>query len=183
MKSYIIIMIATNLLLCGCTQEKNIIRNKVNNLRYVKEMPYIPELSGDSIYWSVVKEKLKVVPYLIEELDDTTETEATVPNFGGNYTVADIAFEAITEIIHGIPTKEFVEGPNELEKDGFWEYWNYTRSSYENRIKFKMRVEEWYKSNKNNLEWFEYTREFRSAPDWKYETNKHPIGGYYKLKE
>ena len=117
-------------------------------------------------------------------MDDTTKTEASVANFGGNYTVADVAYEAISEIIQGLPTLEFAEDPNNPEpRDGYWGYWNYTRRSLENRMKFKERVKEWYINNKVDLEWFEYTRKFRTAPDWKFDKNIHPLGGYYKLNK
>lgn len=171
-------IVALNILIC-CAQN-NELSKKVDDLKYVKDVPYIPELSGDSLFWVVVKEKMEIIPYLIEKLEDTTRTEATVSNFGGNYTVADVAYRAITEIIHGVPTLELAEDPNNPEpRDGYWGYWNYTRRSFENRKKFKKRVNEWYLSNKDKLEWVEYTRKFRTAPDWKFKTDKHPAGGYY----
>jgi hypothetical protein len=178
----LILLIILNISCC-CAQQ-NELSNKVDNLKYVKEMPYIPELSGDSLFWVVIKEKIAIVPFLIKRLDDTTRTEAFVPNFGANYTVADIAYEAVKEIIHGLPTLNFTEDPDNPEpKDGYWGYWNYIRRSFENREKFKSRVNAWYIANKDNLEWIEDTSSYRSASDWKFEANKHPAKGYYRVKE
>ena len=182
MRSLLVILLFANSLCC-CSQQSNL-NTKVSDLAYVEEMPYIPELSGDSIFWVVVKVKLEIVPYLIEKLTDTTITKAIAPNFGGYYTVADIAYEAITEIIHEMPTLEFAEDPSNPEpREGYWGYWNYTRRSIENRGKFKDRVKNWYLSNNDELEWIEYTREFRTSEDWKFKKGKHPAGGYYRLKE
>jgi len=182
MKGLLIIAVGLNIL--SCYAQDSELNLKTDNLKQITTMPYNPELSGDSLFWVVVKEGMTAVPYLIDKLDDTTMTEASVANFGGNYTVADIAYEAILIIIQGLPTLEFAEDPlNPEPRDGYWGYWNYTRRSYENRVKFKNRVNEWYTKNKGNLIWIEYTRNFRTAPDWKFDKNRHPLGGYYKLKE
>ncbi len=155
----------------------------VNNLKFIKEMPYIPELSGDSLFWIVIKQKKEIIPFLIKKLDDTTKTTAIVPNFGGNYTVADIAYFAITKIIHNIPTNEFINNISSSHKNGNWLYWEYTRKNIKNRKKLKHKINIWYKLNKHNLIWVRYKRKFRSANDWKFEKNIHPLGGYYKLKD
>ena len=79
----------------------------VDSLRFVTDMPYIcdgGEGCGDRLFWTVVKQQKSVVPLLIDRLNDTTETAVYVPNFGGLYTVADVAYYALEEIIHGIPT-------------------------------------------------------------------------------
>jgi len=166
----------------NCLAQDKDLEDMVQNLKNVREMPYIPELSGDSIFWVVVKQKIAIVPYLIDKLDDTTKINVFVPNFGGYYTMADVAYIAITEIIPSIPTDQFIKVKKSYKNKGFWFYWKYTRKSLENRKKFKHRVQKWYQLNKNNLEWVEYKRKFRSASNWKYEKNTHPSVGYYKLK-
>ncbi len=179
-KVFIIILII--LLNINCYSQNKDLKRIVNNLKNIKEMPYIPELSGDSLFWVVVKQKKKIIPYLIDKLDDTTKTSAIVPNFGGNYTVADVAYGAITKIIHDIPTSEFI-GDKSVQKNGYQEYWKYTRKNLKNRKIFKHKVKKWYKSNKRKLVWYELKEKIRSASDWKFEENTHPSGGYYKLKD
>lgn len=180
----IILIIIVIINFSSCHAQDNDLGIKVDNLKHVETMPYIPELSGDSLFWTVVKEGIDIVPYLIQKLDDTTKTDASVENFGGTYTVADVAYRAVSEIIKDLPTLEFAEDTNNPEpRDGYWGYWNYTRRSFENRIKFKDRVSEWFKTNEANLKWTEYKRKFRSVPDWKLERDKHPLGGYYVLKK
>ena len=166
-----------------CKGQNKQLKKKVEDLKFVKEMPYIPELSGDSLFWTVVTEKLPIVPLLIEKLDDTTVTEAAVHNFGGYYTVADVAYRAIGEIIHSIPTLDLAEDSKLAEpREGYWGYWHYIRRSYENRKKFKARVKKWYAKHKNQLEWVEDNRKYRNARNWKFEPGKYPPGGYYKVK-
>lgn len=168
--------------LAGCAQG-NLNQQKVDELKNVEKMPYIPELSGDSLYWVIVMEKLSIVPYLIEKLNDTTTTKATVPNFGGNFTVADIAYKAISEIIRDIPTMSFVV-KSDSSAGGYWYYWDYVRESYVNRLTFQTKVKEWFEVNKSMLEWVENTHTYpRTAPDWKFQSAKHPAGGHYITKQ
>lgn len=176
----VIRFISLILIFVSCDTQKKLFDIKIDNLRYINAMPYIPELSGDSLFWVVVKEKKAIVPYLINKLSDTTKTAATVPNFGGYYTVSDIAYKAINEIIPDIPTLELAEDSNNPEpRDGYSGYWNYTRRSYTNRLNFQSNVRQWYNKNKSNLKWIKYTEKFRTAPDWKFKTSQHPAGGYY----
>lgn len=165
----------------GCSQNVSL-QKKIQQLEQVKTMPYLPELSGDSLYWTVVKEKLNIVPFLIEKLNDTTMTVATVPNFGGNYTVADIVYQAMSEIIKDIPTLEFVI-KSDNPAGGYWYYWDYVRGGYANRLTFQTKVKVWFEQNKLNLDWKEDTRTYRTAPDWKFPSDKHPAGGHYVLKQ
>ncbi|MBL4898741.1 MAG: hypothetical protein JKX76_03720, partial [Colwellia sp.] len=68
MRSILVILtlLVTNFL---CNTDGN--EDIIVNLYGIQEMPYLPELSGDSIYWVVIQRKLEVIPHLIEKLDDT----------------------------------------------------------------------------------------------------------------
>ena len=180
MRNVIFTQVVIAIIFFSCSAQGNL-KSKVENLKEINEMPYIPEFSGDSVYWIAVKEKLLVVPYLIEKLDDTTATNASVPNFGGNYTVADISYQVLSDIIHGMPTKQFVDTTNlkTLSLGGYWYYWEYVRSSYDNRKQFKQRIKSWFLENKRNLLWIEDTTIYRD--DFGKEM-KNPAGGYYKVK-
>ena len=183
MKFSICILFCTINIINSCAQNVEL-NAKVNNLRFIKEMPYEPELSGDSLFWVVIKAKIDIVPYLIQKLTDTTITEAPVPNFGGYYTVADIACSAISEIIHNVPILEFAEDSiNNEQSNGYWGYWNYTRRSFENRVKFKNRIYKWYFANITNFEWVKNNQILRNSPDWKFQPGKHPSGGFYQLRK
>ncbi len=162
-----------------CGQTLNL-KSKVDNLKNVKEMPYIPELSGDSLFWTVVVERLDIMPYLIQKLDDTTLTNIEVPNFGGHYTVADIANTAIIEIIKNVPILEIIEENN--VSIGFGSYWHYTRKSINNRKKYKQRLAEWYEKNNANLVWIEDNNIYKTSENWKF-SNKHPAGGFYRFQK
>ena len=150
----------------------------------INQMPYICESielvgtwgCGDSIYWGAVQGKEKAIPYLIEKISDSTLTEASVPFFGGNYTVGDIAYTALGEIIDGIPTFELM--PVEFNENGcgYCSYWRHLRESHENRVSFKEAVANWYSKNKNKLEWVEGNRPL-SCDCW----FPHPNNGYFSL--
>ena len=64
----------------------------------ITDVPYIPELSGDSLYWNLVIQGKSIVPCLISNLVNTTQTNITIPNWGGYYCIGDIAFSILCEI-------------------------------------------------------------------------------------
>lgn len=159
--------------------ELNKVINIIDSLKYIQEMPYTceMELCGDELYWNSVRLKLNAIEYLIEKLDDTTKTKANVKLFGGQYTVADIAYDVICEIIHDIPTFELLGIPFDKEGCGYCAYWNHLNESYENREKFKESVKNWYYKNKENLIWIE-SNDFETCDC----RGDHPNQGHYSLK-
>lgn len=152
---------------------------QVDSLKFAKEMPYICEtgLCGDNLYWNTVRLGNSCIELLIDKLDDTTSTSVNVVLFGGNYTVADIAFKALSEIIHNIPTFELLGVPFDKDGCGYCSYWRHLNKDFTKRQKFKEAVNNWYHKNKNNLVWVK-SNDF-STCDCK---GNHPNGGHYKLK-
>ncbi len=160
---------------------QNDLKGKIDSLKYVENMPYICEgvsKCGEEIFWNVVKLKEKGIPFLIEKLNDSTETKAGVVLFGGNHTVADIAYVALEEIIHGIPTFKLLGTEFDKEGCGYCEYWNFLRKDYQNRLNFKIAVENCYNENKNYLVWIS-NNEFSSCDC----NGKHPNEGHYEIKK
>jgi hypothetical protein len=147
-------------------------------LREIVDMPYNPELSGDKVFWEIVNKKLIAIDPLIELVSDTTSTKAPVPNFGGYYTVGDVAYHIITEIIRDIPTSYFVSKHNQ-KADSYWEY---VRMDYPNRIALQKDLKAWFRKNKRNLVWVPDTVRYKTARNWPYQSNQHPAGGYFQLK-
>jgi len=169
------------LLSCGQQMKLELqeVINQMDSLKFVKEMPYICEIGicGDKLYWDAVSIGRSNVELLIDQLDDTTSTNANVVLFGGNYTVADIAFTVIKEIIHDIPTFELLGVPFDKDGCGYCSYWQHLNKKFSNRQKFKEVVRNWYHKNKDNLVWVT-SNEFETC-DCK---GNHPNGGHYELK-
>ncbi len=152
----------------------------VDSLTYITEMPYISadfNENNNGIFWKVVQQKLEIVPVLIDKLNDTTETDAYVPNFGGKYTVADIALSALIEIID-IPVFDLAGIKFDKTGCGYCSYWNFVRKDYRNRIKFQKAVLRWYRRNKKNLIWVKSN--LFTICDCR---GKHLNGGHYELKK
>lgn len=135
--------------------DKKSLQLMTDSLRFVTDVPYICRDSvytnytvgcGDRIFWKVVKLGKDVVPYLINQLDDTTQTLAEVPNFGGYYTVADVAYVAMQEIIAGIPTFDLMEIEFDSLGCGYCAYWNHLRADISNRKHFQREVRKWEKT-------------------------------------
>ena len=152
---------------------------QVDSLKFVEQMPYICEngICGDDFYWEVVKLSHNVIELLIDKLNDTTSTVAKAALFGYNYTVADIAFAALTEIIHDIPTFELLGVPFDTDGCGYCSYWQHLNENFANRQEFKFAVRKWYHKNKNNLTWVKSN--IFATCDCR---GKHPNDGHYKLK-
>ena len=144
------------------------------NVANIKEMPYIPELSGDTTYWEIVKGGIDTIPMLIKHLDDTTKTQAPVPNFGGYYTVGDVCWSAILKIIRDVPTNQFI--PKDIT------YWMFVRESRKNRKILKRKFKKWFYQNKDKLIWVKDTMRYRTPQDWKYPNNLNPAGGYFIIE-
>jgi hypothetical protein len=158
----------------------------VDSLKFVTDMPYIcrdtvpTKLSngcGDKIFWRTVQQKQSIVNLLMDKLSDTTQTEAFVPNFGGQYTVADIAYTALQEIIKGIPTFELLGVKFDKNGCGYCSYWTHLQKNIKNRRKFQVNVQSWYENNKENLVWVTSSQILTCDC-----AGRHPNGGHFELK-
>ena len=171
------------------------IKNQIDSLKFVTEVPYAGEIMidkenlsnsdtfvynigcGDRFLWDVVKLKEKAIPYLLELLDDTRETPASFPYQGGQCTVGKIAYIALQEIIHGIPTAKLLNvNPEDFDCGNC--YYHITLDKRKNRKKFKKAVKQWYEQNKVNLVWI--NRPGFGTCDC---SGKHPNGGHFELKK
>ena len=170
------------MVLCLNAYTQNRVAQQVDSLKYVKDMPYLcgdGYLSGCAtpVYWNVITLKDKAIPALIARLDDSTTTEASVSLFGFNYAVADIAYSALQEIIHHIPTLELAGLETNSGGCNYCAYWDFVRADYRNRIQFKKAVGRWYKRNKKRLVW---------VPGNTFQNcdcgSQHPNGGHYEVK-
>lgn len=155
-----------------------------DSLKYVSDVPYIcedPVLTnyrsgcGDRIFWRIVQQKKSIVPFLIDKLDDTTQTLVPVPNVGGYYTVADIAYTALQEIIADIPTFELLGVKFDQEGCGYCAYWNYLREDISHRRHFQREVRKW--EQRLGGRWIESTEVLTCDCSF-----PHPNGGHY-IKE
>lgn len=163
-------------------------QKQIDSLKFISEMPYIcegqlelhhnlPVNCGDLLYWKVVVLKDQAIPLLMDKLDDTTATEAIIPYFGYRYTTADIAYTALEEIIHNIPTFKLLGTKFDKKGCGYCSYWRHLYKSFKNRQKFKEAVIKWYEKNKTNLVWTG-SNDFASCDC----RGQHPNGGHYELK-
>ncbi|MBI9059457.1 MAG: hypothetical protein JEZ01_16965 [Labilibaculum sp.] len=162
------------------------IEQKINDLQFITDMPYICRDTiggensigcGDKLFWDIVIEKENAIPLLIESLIDTTKTSAIVPNLPYNYTIADIAYHALQEIIDDIPTFDLLGVEFDKNGCGYCSYWKHL-SIYENRKTFKEDVKIWYAINKKNLRWIKSDKVLTGDCSF-----SHPNGGHYKLKK
>jgi len=144
-----------------------------DSLIYVEKLPYLQECS-DPIFWRTVSKGLDIVPSLIDKMTDTREAEANVRFYSGKYTVADVAFVAIQEIIGDIPMFELL-GVEFDKTCGYCSYWWHVRESKKNRKRFQQAVRKWYNENKDALVWVESSQSVTGDCF-------RPGGGHYEVK-
>lgn len=152
---------------------------QLDSLKFIDEMPYICKsgVCGSKIYWDAVRLGESGIELLIDKLDDSTTTAANVILFGGNYTVADIAYNALSEIIHDIPTFKLLGVSFDKKGCGYCSYWRHLNKKYSNRQKFKKAVKNWYHQHKGNLVWVK-SDDFSTCDCH----GKHPNGGHFEVK-
>lgn len=164
--------------------EQKELKALTDSLKFVTDVPYICEDSifsnyklgcGDRIFWRVVQQKKSIISFLIDKLDDTTQTAISVPNFGEYYTVADIAYTAMQEIIADIPTFELLGVPFDKAGCGYCAYWNYLREDISHRRHFQKEVRKW--ENRLGGRWIESPEVLTGDCPF-----PHPNGGHY-IKE
>lgn len=156
----------------------------VDSLKYTTDVPFInPDHyltkfgCGDRLFWKIVKQKKEIIPLLLNKLTDTTKTNITVPKIGGKYTVADIAYAAIREIITGIPTFDQLLNLEVDTDGGRSHYWELTKY-FMYRESFQNELVKWYNKNEINLVWISSNKFLTSDCD-----GKHPNGGHFEVKK
>ena len=156
----------------------------VDSLKYTTDVPFLDPHHylknfgcGDSLFWKIVKQKKEIVPLLLNKLTDTTKTNITVPIIGGKYTVADIAYAVIREIIAGMPTFDKLLSLDVDCDGGRSHYWELTKY-FMYRESFQNELEKWYNKNEIDFIWVS-SNEFLTCDC----DGKHPSGGHYELKK
>lgn len=137
-KFHLIIFSMFLCLLSSCVSSMRVDTEQIKDIRHI---PYI-ENCTDVLFWSLVNRKDNI-PELIDRLEDDTPLRGVyVPNFGGEYTVGDVAFIILKEKIEGFP---ILSVPID--------YWNFVRSGERCRSVLRNRVADWYERNKDRLVW------------------------------
>ncbi|MCL5246628.1 hypothetical protein M4I21_12455 [Cellulophaga sp. 20_2_10] len=133
--------------------KKTVVKDTITaeQIKNITQLPYI-ENCNDVIFWSLVKQK-ENIPELLKKLTDTTVLKGVyVPNFGGEYTVADAALVILREKIKGIPVLELI-GQERSSACGYCSYWLFVRKSDKNRLLFQQNLKNWYSDTKTKLVW------------------------------
>lgn len=174
-----IVILAVLVLFCEVADSQR--NNTRVKIKHIRDVPYMPELQKDcpdSIYWALVKEGLDIIPTLINCIDITDSTQIIIPNWGGHYTIGDIAFSIICDIIHGLPLQDFFR-KGIIDTLHPITYHSFICSSKGNRRILQHQLRKWYKENQRHLVWVRDNSTWRIANDCWLKTNKHPAGGYY----
>jgi len=158
-------------------------RELFNDLIKIVELPYNPELSGDTTFWNIAQQGLKVVPSLINLISDTTNSNIVVPNYGGFYTIGDISYTILTYIIHDMPVKDIIKSKLDYPLTEDLNYWDFVRYNYHNRIFLQEKLYDWYLKYNKKLVWISDLREYKTSKKWNFSTKQYPTKGYFIYKE
>jgi|GEM_PF-6928382 len=157
---------------------KGLYEHMADSLKYTAGIPATGNCDTSDIFWRVVKLKDKAIPGLLLNLEDTTETKVAI-NMQEWYTVADIAYIALREIIDTLPVPVLTGAePPITEDSGYNSYRQYPGIHPARRKMLKKAVTEWYYSHKQNLVWKDNDTLFMPGCQ-----EKHPNRGRYRLME
>lgn len=164
-----------------CSGQKNVYKEKVDRAIAIENMPYIPDLSGDDLFWNIMTDK-EILPYLIERISDTTTTKAPVRYFGSNYRIGDVCTTAIGQLIPAFRAVDLIETDQRvIDEKGYGVYWEYVRN-YEKRKEFQRRVRSWYRTIKGKLQWVKDDKFYPTEDTENSPMRKLPAGGIYSIK-
>jgi hypothetical protein len=109
---------------------------------------------GDPCYWAIVAKGLAVVPELVDLLADPMPTQHSVPLFGGEYAVGDIALNLLGDIVD-VPVVELLglQDSEQFKTSGYYVYWEYVRASLENRRSLSDKIGKWLAKKQSELRW------------------------------
>jgi hypothetical protein len=157
----------------------------VERLAQVTDMPYVcSDLCaggagcGDATFWRVVRRGKRALHALQTRLDDRTPTKATIPNFGKKYTVADVAFLAMKEIVPELSGYDLMR-IEVSEECGDCAWWRFVNGPKANRTNLKAAVEKWLTVHEQSLVW---TKGSRIVGMDCLDRCDHPAGGHFELR-
>lgn len=170
MKSLVTILIILTCCSTLVVGQTNDIEYKIDNLRNLKEQPF----DCNSVYWKVVATGKDAIPFLIDKLDDTTNTQISLTCKRTNVKFGDICYEALTEIFN-IPLFYVTQMQFDFIdqygcQQGVLTYLD------NNRQKFKAQILAYYDKYKADLKFTRYTKDYKN--DCK---KKNKIFGYYDV--
>ncbi len=169
--------------LCSHVSAQTAKKAKVaRKIAHITDVPYIPELSGDSSYWNLVVQGKSIIPALISNLTNTTKTNISIPNWGGEYCFGDIAFSILEHIIYNIPVEDMIRENKRYPLSEDITYLSFVSFKKSNRRFLRKEMRKWYKENKDKLQWVPDTRHYgRASQDWFYPSDQNPAHGYYSI--
>ena len=131
--------------LTGAYAQKVNISEMVDSLHYIKGDTL--DCNAD-IYWRIIAQGDKAIPFLIQKLDDTTNTNIHFICKNGTLNVAEIAYKALDEIVILpmaviVPHIQF----DHFDGDGCWSFYKYFYIN-NNKAAFKKNMNEWYSPNR-----------------------------------
>lgn len=165
--SVLILLLLLSKLTIGQT---NSIILKIDSLKYLDQQPF----TCNSVFWRVAATGKDAIPFLIDKLEDTTQTQVSLTCKKTNVKFGDICYEVLTEILN-IPLFYITEHQFDMiDQYGCQQgVYNYIDN---NRQKFKSQILDYYDKYKLNLKFIYYDKEYKN--ECKLENN---IYGYYDI--
>lgn len=143
-------------------------------------MPYNAQIATDRYYVRALEQKEKIVPDLIQRIDDKTIVPLEGTVVGSGYGVGDVCLHVLSALYKDFKPLNLLESIDFLDVG----YRAYMSGGEENRERFKKTVEGWFERNKDKFTWVVDTKLYRIAEDeFDNRKRRNPIGGYYIIKK
>lgn len=164
--------ILTICLACGlsfCFGQSVSVKSLVDSLRY---------LQADTLdckaatYWKIISYGQEAIPYLIDNLSDTTHTNVWYRCKSTNLNVAEISYLALQEIamlpVFNITHIQF----DFFGRNNCWNFYDYFFNNA-NKQKFQHELREWYAKNKSKFKKKKILARSRNDCQRKYSIHKY----------
>ena len=145
MKRLIVAILCYFLLSVSHGQPSNI-KTMVNSLRFMKADTL--DCNAD-LYWKIIAQGNKAIPFLIDKLNDTSETNISFHCKRTKLNLAELAFLALDEIAF-FPTFEITHLQFDVIHNDCWSFYDYFYNN-KNKSDYKRMVKAWYSNNKTKL--------------------------------
>src|SRR6478735_6756864 len=156
MPKYITILFTLFLFSKFTLAQKSDIQLKIDSLQYLTHQPF----ACNTVYWRVVAAGKNSIPFLIDKLDDTTQTQVSLTCKKTNVRMGDICFEALTDIcnmpLFYITGQQFDFIDQYGCKHGLFTYID------NNRQKFTSQIVNYYNKFKTNLKLIKYGKDYKN---------------------
>jgi hypothetical protein len=171
MKKALLTITCSSLLLFSFGQTRDL-KAMVDSLKYLRADKL--DCTAD-IYWRIIGQEDKVIPFLIEKLSDTTSTNISFHCKSSKLNVAEVSYFALQQIA-SFPAHVITHIQFDVITDNCWSFFDYFFNN-QNKAAYQKMVRDWYTKNHSKFKKKKLAKEDRTDCHLAYK-----VESYYKWR-